>query len=58
MPTRAECIERAAIALATGRVTGAKIDVLPHDPGQRCATPLRQSNNEPSFLLDTPCGAG
>ncbi|MCM3662138.1 bifunctional [glutamine synthetase] adenylyltransferase/[glutamine synthetase]-adenylyl-L-tyrosine phosphorylase [Georgenia satyanarayanai] len=25
---------RAGIALATGRVTGAKVDVLPHDPGQ------------------------
>ncbi|WP_413453031.1 bifunctional [glutamine synthetase] adenylyltransferase/[glutamine synthetase]-adenylyl-L-tyrosine phosphorylase [Georgenia phoenicis] len=28
---------RAGIALATGRVTGAKIDVLPHDPGQLTA---------------------
>jgi len=28
---------RAAIALAPGRVTGAKVDVLPHDPGQLTA---------------------
>ena len=28
---------RAAIALVTGRVTGAKVDVLPHDPTQLSA---------------------
>ncbi len=65
----AECLERAwtlasrvraAIALATGRVTGAKTDVLPHDPAQLTAVarllgygPGRTAELEEDYLRST-----